>query len=227
MKNQMEESFIKELKIGKYFFHILQYKNTLNLLDRLLLKGDLHPDVKDERIPYWLEIWPSAFVLASHIMERGIVKIGLKSLEIGCGIGLPSMVCKKLGGEPHLTDYTDDAIEFCEKNWNLNFHEPMSITKMDWREPHENLKSPLLLASDVAYEKRNFAYLLKAFKKLVTLDGLIVFSEPSRKVAIPFIESLPFNGFKVETFNYQGFFEGTPYNINVFELKIAGLGSKH
>lgn len=227
MKNQMEESFIKELKIGMHLFHIMQYKNALNLLDLLLQKGDQHPDVKDERIPYWLEIWPSAFVLASHLIERGIVKKGLKSLEIGCGIGLPSMICKKMGGEPHLTDYTDNAIKFSETNWSLNFNEPISITKMDWREPDENLKSPLLLASDVAYEKRNFDYLIKAFQKLVTTEGLIVFSEPSRKVAIPFIESLPFYGFMVETFNYQGFFEGNPYNINVFELKISGLRSIH
>lgn len=221
MKNQMEESFIKELKVQKYFFNIIQYKNSLNLLDILLEKGKDHPDVKDERIPYWLEIWPSAFVLASHLLERNIIKPGLRSLEIGCGIGIPSMICKKMGGVPHLTDYTEEALEFCKKNWALNFNDPISISKMDWREPDENLKAPLLLASDVAYERRNFDYLVKAFKKLVSSDGMIIFSEPDRNVAISFIESLPFHGFSIEAFNYKGFFEGNPYNVNVFELKIT------
>jgi predicted nicotinamide N-methyase len=224
MKNQMDDTYLKELRIDHYLFHIIQHNNTINHLDLLIKKGNDHPDVIDERIPYWLEIWPSAFVLSNHLIDRGLISDGVQSLELGCGIGLPSMVCKKMGGIPHLTDYTEEAMSFAEANWNINFNEPMLKSKMDWREPNTNIKYPILLASDVAYEKRSFEYLIKSFKSLVTEDGIIVMSEPSRKVAVSFIESLPYNGFEVESFNYQGFFEGSPYCVNVYELKLSPPG---
>jgi hypothetical protein len=42
------------------------------LLEEMIAKGDDHPDVRDERMPYWAELWPSAIALASwNAAENG------------------------------------------------------------------------------------------------------------------------------------------------------------
>ena len=86
----------ENISIEKFNFSILQYEEPLSFLDLLLAKGEHHPDVIDERIPYWLELWPSAIGLARHLCSLGPMLSGQTTLELGCGIGLPSMVVKKL-----------------------------------------------------------------------------------------------------------------------------------
>ncbi|MFT7512131.1 MAG: hypothetical protein ACI9QL_001338 [Candidatus Omnitrophota bacterium] len=42
------------------------------LLEEMIAKGDDHPDVRDERMPYWAELWPDAIALASwNAAENG------------------------------------------------------------------------------------------------------------------------------------------------------------
>ena len=68
----------------------------------------------------------------------------------------------------------------------------MQHIEFDWRA--ESIFEPcdVLLASDVAYEKKHFDFLMSAFDKFVKPNGLILISEPSRYIAEPFIQQLQF-----------------------------------
>jgi len=49
----------------------------------------------EEFLPYWAELWPSGVALAEHVATRDVR--GLRVLELGAGLGYPSLAAA-LGG---------------------------------------------------------------------------------------------------------------------------------
>src|SRR5687767_11511634 len=191
------------LDIGGLHLNILQITNSDELYDHLIAKGDDHEDVRDERIPYWADLWPSAIALGEHLVKSKLITPGSEVHEMGCGLGLPGIIAGVLGARVLFTDYLQEALDFAEKNWKLNCSGEAQFQKMDWRGPDQSLKADLLLASDVAYEKKSFEYLPDAFRKLVRPEGKIIVSEPNRLYAQQFFMSLAFQDFYVEKFIYS------------------------
>jgi len=140
--------------------------------------------------------------------------------EMGCGLGLPGIVAGKLGADVLFSDYLTEALDFAKQNWELNNKSIASFQKMDWRNPTPGLKSDVLIASDVAYERRSFDYLPNAFKALTKPGGKIIVSEPNRLYAQEFFESLSFIGFTTKKFIYSVNRNNILHNVNVFEIKL-------
>ncbi len=172
--------------------------NIDELYSALLKKDSGSIEIKDERIPYWAELWPSAIAMSEFIVENKIVSNKTFVHETGCGLALPGIVCGKLGANVLLTDYLPEALEVAAKNWLLNFTIPAQTQLMDWRKPFAT-KCDVLLAADVAYEKRMFGVLVKMFSAIIKPGGKIIFSEPNRQITEPFYNMLLINGFKIST----------------------------
>lgn len=197
---------------------LLKIVNVDELFNNLVAKGDQHEDVKDERIPYWAELWPSAIGLSEHIINSKIITSNTTVHELGCGLGLTGIVAGKLGAEVLFTDYLEEALDFAKQNWDLNNSETASFKKMDWRIPDTGLKADLLLASDVAYERKSFEYLPHAFKSLTKPGGKIIVSEPNRLLSQGFFESLSSRGFAVKKYVYAVYRNEIHQLVNVFEI---------
>ena len=210
----------KTITIGEFEISLLSISNVDELYAHLVSKGDEHEDVKDERIPYWADLWPSALGLAQFLVQSRIIKRGITVHEMGCGLGLPGIIAGKFGAEVLFSDYLTEVLGFTEQNWNLNLTAKASFKKMDWRHPDLNTKAEVLLASDVAYEKRSFEFLPKAFKSLVFPCGKILVSEPNRLYAQEFFDSLRFHGFNVAKHNMTVSMNGISNSINVFEIDL-------
>ena len=69
---------------------------------------------RDERLPYWADLWPSAHVLAEYVARRGVADT--RMVELGCGLGLPSIVAAGHGADVLATDWYSDALEFVSAN---------------------------------------------------------------------------------------------------------------
>lgn len=169
------------------------------LFNELIRKGEDHPDVQDERIPYWADLWPSAIALSNYLISNSIIRPGLQILEIGCGLGLPGIVAGKLGAKVTLTDYMPEPLVFAKHNWNLNNSETASFKILDWRNPDPSFASDLVLAADVAYETKAFSDLINAFGVLVKPGGTLLLAEPNRAFAQSFVSQLKKQGFKVSS----------------------------
>lgn len=212
-------------------------ENLDELFDNLIQKGDNHPDVVDERIPYWAELWASALAMSEYLVENqqlitpsvnlgfGISDLGAalpKSVtEIGCGLGLPSIIAGKLGAEVCLTDYDKDSLDFAKMNWQKNLPEKTArFELLDWRNPDPSVSANLLLASDVAYEKRAFEPLLNAFKILLKPNGKILITEPNRPVSTDFFSNLHTEGYQVKKEKRTIEHRGHSFLINIYEIKL-------
>ena len=115
---------------------------------------------RDEFLPYWAELWPAATALAAALPAVA----GLRVVELGCGLGLPSLVAAARGAEVTATDWAAEAVELLRENAARNGLTVHAEVR-DWREPWPE-RFDLALAADVLYERRNVEPLLERLREL-------------------------------------------------------------
>lgn len=118
---------------------------------------------RDEFLPYWAELWPAATALAEALPEVA----GLRIVELGCGLGVPSLVAAAKGADVTATDWAADAIELLRQNAKRNGLAVDAVVH-DWREPFD-ARFDLALAADVLYERRNVEPLLERLRELAPM----------------------------------------------------------
>ena len=114
----------------------------------------------DEFLPYWAELWPAATALAEALPDVG----GLRVVELGCGLGVPSLVAAARGADVTATDWAEDAIELLRANAARNGLGLVAEVR-DWRLPWPD-RFDLALAADVLYEQRNVEPVLARLREL-------------------------------------------------------------
>jgi len=126
----------------------------------------------DEFLPYWAELWPAARALAEALPDVG----GLCVVELGCGLGLPSLVAAAKGAAVTATDWSPDAIELLRENAARNGLAVRAELR-DWREPWED-RFDLALAADVLYERRNVEPVLERLRELAPIALVALAGRP-------------------------------------------------
>src|SRR4051794_25240203 len=131
----------------------------------------------DEYIPYWADLWPSAELLARTLIGRALR--GARVLELGCGLGLPSVAAALAGGRVMSTDWAPEALEAVRRNAERNGIS-LETAVCDWRAPPERLCEAswdLVIAADVVYERRNAEPVCALLERLDTETWL---ADPGR-----------------------------------------------
>lgn len=151
---------------------------------------------RDERLPYWADLWPSARALARRLAELPLS--GRRVAELGCGVGLPAVVALDRGAEVLAADHYDVALEFAAYNARLNTgREPRKMV-LDWHDPPA--ESPgsfdLVVAADVLYERRNVPSLVSLIPDLLAPEGEVLLADPRRKDTPAFLEAMEKRGFR-------------------------------
>ena len=123
---------------------------------------------RDEFLPYWAELWPASLALAEALPDVR----GLRVVELGCGLGVPSLVAASRGAEVTAVDWAEDAVELLRENASRNGL-TVRAERRDWREPWGE-RFDLALAADVLYEHRNVEPVLARLRELApeALGGL-------------------------------------------------------
>jgi predicted nicotinamide N-methyase len=147
---------------------------------------DEHAFEEEEFLPYWAELWPSSLALARAVGGRALR--GARTLELGCGLGLPSIAAALAGGRVLATDWSAEAIRMTQANAERNDAHIETLV-CSWTEPApllERAPFDLILASDVLYEARNGEALLEL---LPCLGRDIWLADPGRKPAVRFLQT--------------------------------------
>ena len=141
----------------------------------------------EEFLPYWAELWSSGVALAHDVARRSLR--GARTLELGCGLALPSIAAARAGGRVLATDWSADAVAAAAGNARRN-GAAVETMVCDWAAPAPLLaRAPfqLVLASDVLYEQRNVDQLLDLLPRLVGERGRILLADPGRAPAERFL----------------------------------------
>lgn len=87
--------------------------------------------ISDAVWPLFGLLWPSGSELASHMAQQPLVA-GQRILELGCGLGLASLVCHRMGADITASDCHPLAGDFLKENLRLNDLPPMKYRAGHW-----------------------------------------------------------------------------------------------
>ena len=171
---------------------------------------------REEFLPYWAELWPSSLQLAEAVAARPLA--GVRVLELGCGLGLPSIVAALGGAAVLATDWSPDAVEVSALNARRNGAE-LETARVDWADPAPLVsRGPwsLVLASDVLYERRNAGQLLALLPRVVAPQGTVLLADPGRPHLRTFLDEAA-ESWEVEPYGDPG-----PRGAGVYTLRPNG-----
>jgi predicted nicotinamide N-methyase len=168
----------------------------------------------EEYLPYWAELWPSAMALARAIARRPLT--GRRVIELGCGLGLPAIAAALAGGRVLATDWSPDSVAITARNAERN-GATLDTAVYRWDAPPEPLGPPwpLVLASDVLYERRNVPLLLDLLPRLTAASGEVWLADPGRAPAAGFLEDAAAT-WRVDAIPHDG-----PPHVAVHRLRPA------
>ncbi|MEA2761928.1 MAG: lysine methyltransferase [Gemmatimonadaceae bacterium] len=179
--NRRFRTSVEDATVDAHTFSILKPANS----DDLIREEDF---VKDERLPYWADVWPSSLILAGKLLELN--GRGKTALELGCGVGLSTLAATKAGYDVLSTDYYEDALDVTRANVFRNLGKSARTRLVDWRHLPDDLgQFDLVFASDVLYEKEYAELLPVILDRVLVAGGIALIADPGRVAAPIFVEA--------------------------------------
>ena len=144
--------------------------------------------------PIFGQLWPMSSVLAHEMLEEPLEE--RRILEVGCGLGLPSLVVQQLGGNVTASDYHPLAEQFLLENARLNSLPSIPFETGNWNKPYATSSSyDLIVGSDLLYQDSH-AKLLAAFvDRKLAHKGILILVDPGRGAHRKFAKEMTRRGF--------------------------------
>ncbi|MEW5772221.1 MAG: methyltransferase domain-containing protein [Thermodesulfobacteriota bacterium] len=179
---------------------------------------------QDERLPYWVELWPASLALCQWLGEHRRRLAGRRVVDLGCGLGLTALAAASLGGRVLGLDYEPEALRHAVANARGNAVAGAAFACMDWRAPALRPGcADLVVAGDVMYEKRFAAPVADFLDHALARDGLAWVAEPNRSVYGHFQETLAGRGWRMERLRTVGApQDGRTVTVNIWEIARPG-----
>lgn len=200
-----------ELTLGGRGYRLLKPRSP----DELISEEDFN---RDERLPYWADVWPSALCLAERVSaESGQ---GRRFLELGCGIGYVCAVAIQQGFQVLATDYYAESLAFTCLNARRNDLPDPETRLVDWRSfPSDLDRFDLVVAADVLYEKEYPALVAAALAQTLASTGLGLVADPGRRGAVPFVDECAARELRVHKVLTAPFDNGSVcHTVDLYEL---------
>jgi ETFB lysine methyltransferase len=167
-----------DVRIGTHPVVIVRPESSEALIDEAEFE-------RDERLPYWAELWPSALALASHLVS--LDGPGRSLLELGCGVGLVATAASLAEFDVTATDYYADALRFTSLNVARNTGREPRVREIDWRAlPSDLGRFDVVVASDVLYERHYPALIAEVVARTLSPRGMALIADPGRIAAPEF-----------------------------------------
>jgi predicted nicotinamide N-methyase len=140
-------------------------------------------------VPYWSVLWRSGVALGRELAapEAAARLAGTRVVELGCGLGVPSIVAARAGAGVLATDASDEALHMTERNARENGL-AVETARVEWDAGDQLVARglfDLVLAADVLYERTAVAQLLSLLPRL---GREVWLADPGRPAAEAFVE---------------------------------------
>ena len=129
--------------------------------------------------PFFGLVWPSGLVLAHYLFKYDVGD--KRILEVGCGIGLSSLLLNHLKADITATDYHPEAEAFLIKNTALNQDPEIPFVRLDWGNLQSQMgKFDLIVGSDLLYEDQHVDLLASFIQRHCKPQCEIILVDPGR-----------------------------------------------
>lgn len=148
------------------------------------------------------QLWP-----ASKALARAVKRIDISNrriIELGCGLGLPSLVLKARGANVIASDRHPLSESFLDYNANLNQVPEVPFMDLDWNpiEPDPNLGHfDTIIGSDILYERDHADMLAGLVSRIAAPVAKVLITCPGRGYRNHFSRLLEASGFELTEAN--------------------------
>ena len=142
--------------------------------------------------PLFGVVWEAGVTLARHLATTCLNQG--RYMELGCGLGLPSMVLKSREANIVATDYHSLAGDFLNNNTVRNQIAPIPFERLDWSKLSNDKHIDVMIGSDLLYEREQ-ADQLAAFLNDQQTDKCLI-SDPGRGQLARFTKLMEGGGYE-------------------------------
>jgi len=152
--------------------------------------------------PYWGLLWAASPVTAALVLKQKWPS-EWTCLELGCGVGLTGIVALKAGLHVTFSDQSPAAVAVAQCNAARNGFPHAQGLVFPWHLPPDQ-QFPLILASDVLYDRSGHEPLLTTLRSVLAPGGLVWIGDAGRNNAPHFVELARSRGWNVRLRDSHG-----------------------
>jgi predicted nicotinamide N-methyase len=181
------------LEFGDVDVHLRTLRDRQEFSDDQQVAEDL--GISSAAWPLFGVVWESGEVLARLMFVHKIA--GLRILEVGCGIGLASLVLSQRLANITATDHHPDAASFLAENVELNKLNVIPFVRAGWHEEQTLLgKFDLIIGSDLLYERSHVNLLSSFIDRHASATCEVILVDPGRGHQAPFTRRMQSLGYE-------------------------------
>jgi predicted nicotinamide N-methyase len=177
-------SFPLELKT----FHLLGqpveiFVPQTNAVREIYLRGNIP-------FPYWSQAWPASLALSEFLLLHKEYIQQKKVIELGAGLGLPSIIAASYAHSVLCSDYISEAVGIASQSAAHNGLNNFTAQVLDWHSLPHNLSADVLLLSDINYDPAIFSVQQQLINHFIKTGTIVILSTPQRLMAKEFVAPL-------------------------------------
>lgn len=164
--------------------------------------------------PYWAYLWSGA-----HVLAEAIPSGTGRAVELGCGLGLPSLVAARRGWRTLSIDRAEAALAFLRASAEANASTTLDVVIADATRPPVRERFDLVLAAEILYERAAFDAFARTIADLLAPNGHALLTDASRIDTRAFYDSLTTAGLTWTATERKLLEEGQPVTVRLTELR--------
>lgn len=187
----------RQRKIGDKLYvleAIRDLDEAIDLVCEALTPEEQKDPFAEDLCPYFGILWPSSEALALYLADHPELVKNKTVLELGCGLGLPSLVATHLGGKVLATDFHPDVEEYFKRNCRHSSID-CDYQRLNWRENTTDVgQFDVVIGSDVLYESKHPREVALGLLRFVKKGGTVILSDPGRSYLQKFLTAMQDEG---------------------------------
>lgn len=143
------------------------------------------------------QVWPAGRVMAETMSRFDVA--GKRILELGCGLGLSSLVLARRGADVVASDHHPLAESFLAYNAGLNDLPAVHYRDLPWELPDLSLgRFDLIIGSDVLYERGHALQIATMMERHAQPGAELLLTDPGRGNVGSFTRAMAGQGYAVQ-----------------------------
>lgn len=188
-------STVETIELGLDFIRLMKPADMDKLLDSQEVSERFR---QSAYMPYWASVWPVSRALALRILGGGTLRQKSTVLELGCGLGLAGVAALKAGHVVTFSDYDASALNYAQKNAELNGFHGAEYLELNWKNPLSR-GFDVIIGADLTWDMELVPHMINVFSKMLKPDGVIWLADQNRLNQSDFFRRLELVGLQATT----------------------------